>query len=340
MINLASLQNRLFIFFASIIFSLVFTKYYFLLTHEYYEPASIEKMAQFEADKVFQKRVLVILIAKFISTASGILLDHSLKAICVITCVALLYGFHELVQKLSYRKLPFAIAYLIFVPVGWNYLALNSIYHSYDLPSLAFFCWGIVFFLQKRFFLFYLLFVVASLNRESTCFITIAVFALLLDLPKLNFRSLSLAWTKNKNLVFHCTAQAMLWFLVKAVLENIYKDNPGYFFEETLSMKKFLCDMWHGNPSWPYLQTTNFFGNPRCFLTLFACLWLAIPFLWQDIPMAAKRLFWVTLPYLLSALMFANLMESRVYHELNVVLAASVATGLGAKLSWSPIDSN
>ena len=340
MINLASFQNKLFIFLASVIFSLLFTKYYFLLTHEYYEPASSEKMALFEADKVFQKRVLVILIAKFISTASGISLDYSLKAICVITCVALLYGFHELVQKLSCKKLPFAIAYLIFVPVGWNYLALNSIYHSYDLPSLAFFCWGIVFFLHKRFFLFYLLFVVASLNRESTCFITIAIFALLLDFPKPNFRSLILAWSKNKNLVFHCTAQAALWFLVKAILENIYRDNPGNFFEETLSMKQFLSDMWLGNPSWPYLQTTNFFGNPRCFLPLFACIWVSIPFLWQDIPVAAKRLFWVTPTYMLAAMMFANLMESRVYHELNVVLVTSVVTGLEIKLTRSPHDSN
>ena len=35
--------------------SLIFTKYYFLLTNEYYPPAYAYKIANFEADKVFQK---------------------------------------------------------------------------------------------------------------------------------------------------------------------------------------------------------------------------------------------------------------------------------------------
>ena len=54
------LNNRLIIFLFSLFFSLLFTKYYFIFTHEFYEPASSSKMAKFEADKVFQKRVLPI----------------------------------------------------------------------------------------------------------------------------------------------------------------------------------------------------------------------------------------------------------------------------------------
>ena len=42
-------------------------------------------MAEFEADKVFQKKRLPIFLADMMSSTLGIPLDKSLKAICTIT---------------------------------------------------------------------------------------------------------------------------------------------------------------------------------------------------------------------------------------------------------------
>ena len=52
----------------SLIASLVFTYFYFLYTHEY-PPSSYEKIATYEADKVFQTRILVTMTANTRKTA-------------------------------------------------------------------------------------------------------------------------------------------------------------------------------------------------------------------------------------------------------------------------------
>ena len=93
-------------------------------------------------------------------------------------------------------------------------------------------------------------------------------------------------------------------------------------------MKKFMQDLWHGDPSWPFLDTTTFLGNPRSFLTLFAGVWIILPFIWRSVPSKAKKLLWIVPPYLIAAFIHANLMESRVYHELNIVLSAVIVSGL------------
>jgi hypothetical protein len=217
-------------------------------------------------------------------------------------------------------------AYIVFIPVVWNYLAINAIYHAYDIPALAFYCWGIVLFLKKRFLIFYLLFLIASLNRESTCFITISIFSLLIHIPeRLSPKTI---WYENRSLFLHCFAQLICWFVNKGILEFIFRDNPGTYYEQTLSMHQFLVNLFDGQPSWPYLDVSSFFGNPRCFLTLFACIWILLPFLWKHIPPRAKKLLWIIPPYLLAAALHANLMESRVYHELNIVLSVAIASGI------------
>lgn len=315
--------------FIAICFALIFTKFYFLYTHEYYEPSNSEKMANFEADKVFQKRIMPIVFAKTISLL-GLNLQQSLKVVCVINCVALLYGFRSLLRIITKKDVNLAFAYLLFIPVGWNYFVINSIYHSYDLPTLTFFCWGLVFFIHKKFLAFYLLYFIACFNRESTCFITIALFATQFQIFKsVSIRNFCLA---NQSLFIQCLAQTIIWFLIKFFLEYIFRDNPGLFYESTYSITQFIIDIWYGNPSWPYLDTTKFLGNPRCFLTLFGCVWIFLPFFWKSIPPSAKKMIWIIPPYLFIALVYANLMESRTYHEINVVLALNIVSGLVMKI--------
>ena len=287
-------------------------------------------MAAFEADKVFQKRILPILLAKAISGSTGLSLDHSLKSLCVLTCVALLYGFQFLLQETGSPEAKPALAYLLFVPVGWNYIALNSIYHSYDLPSLAFFCWGTVFFLRRRYLWFYLLFAIASVNRESTCFITIALFALILHTPTETLTAFRLGevWKHNRLLFLHCIGQIVLWLLMKLSLEYLFRDNPGTYYEKSISMIDFIKKALANQASWPYLDPDTFLGNPRCFFTLFLGVWLLVPFLWPFVPGQTKKLLWIVPPYLFAAILYANLMETRVYHELNIVLTACAVAGL------------
>ena len=89
-----TIQHLLFIAVLALV-SLIFTKYYFLLTNEYYPPAYAYKIANFEADKVFQKRFLIPIIADFISNNSSFSFDRSLKFITVFCIFGLLYYFKK-----------------------------------------------------------------------------------------------------------------------------------------------------------------------------------------------------------------------------------------------------
>jgi hypothetical protein len=306
--------------------ALVFTKYYFLFTNEYYPPAYAYKIAEFEADKVFQKRFLIPVTASFLSQKTSLSFDQSLKLITVLCTFGLLYYFKKTLETLTKSLATHYWCLLILIPVGWNYMFINSIFHSYDIPSIFFYILCLYLFLCKKYFLFYIIFAVATLNRESTCFISISIALLLY---KFNFdHKLEGNILRNFSLLKHLLAQASLWFLIVLLIGRLVKDSPGQSYEVTYSMAVFISNMWNGSSSWPFLDTETFLGNPRCFITLFGCTWLLIPFLWKYIPRDCKKLLLLIPIYMIPALLYANLMETRVYHELNVVITLAFTSGL------------
>ena len=308
-----------------VLISLIFTKYYFLLTNEYYPPAYAYKIANFEADKVFQKRFLIPIFADFLSKNSLFSFDKSLKLITVLCTFGLLYYFKKLLEIFSNGISSHYWCLLLLIPVGWNYMFINSIYHAYDIPSLFFFCACLYLFLNKNYILFYITFTIATLNRESTCFITVSLVLLLYKI-KFDY-SLKSNFLRNTYLIKHILIQTTLWSSVVLLISWLLKNSPGYSYESTYSMKIFISNLWKGLPSWPFLNTDDFFCNPRCFITLFGCTWLLIPFLWKYVPMDCKKLLLLIPIYMIPAILYANLMETRIYHELNVIISLAVISG-------------
>lgn len=310
----------------AIIFSLAFTKYYYLLTHEFHPPSFSENIADFNADKVFQKRFLIPVCANILSSNLGLHFDTTLKSISFIATLGLILGFSKLIMKISERQITPYWSLILFIPVTWNYMLLNSIYHSYDIPALAFYCIGLWLFLDKKYFIYYFVFFIGTFNRESTCLITLT--AAIISINCDSSRDIKRFYLNNKILITHILIQALVWVLLTQYLKFLVKDNTGQLYEHTFSMLKFMSDAWQGNPSWPFLQTELFFGNPRSLITIFAGIWIFIPFLWKYIPMGAKRSLWLFPIYMIPAISYANLMESRVYHELNIILALVLVSGL------------
>jgi surface polysaccharide O-acyltransferase-like enzyme len=207
-------------------------------------------------------------------------------------------------------------ALLLLIPLSWNYIAINGLidgaglFYCYDIPSLAFYVIGLIFFLKNSWFWFYLIFIFANLNRESACFISLSGFLLQLKLyknPKLFFR-------ENKNLVFHIITQAVLWIIMRSFLSWIYRGNSGLFFEEPHYISDFISGIWNGNSHWAM-------ENAAWFLTLFAGIWLIPILLFNKLSTHGKRLIIVAVIYLISLYFRSNMMETRVYNELNVIIS-------------------
>jgi hypothetical protein len=87
-------------------------------------------------------------------------------------------------------------------------------YYPYDTPSMVFFTLGLILIYRRKWVPYYLLFAVATLNRETTCFLTlIYLFA---------------AYGKDKKstIALHCAAQFVIWVSLKYLLYLKYSGNP------------------------------------------------------------------------------------------------------------------
>ena len=183
---------------------------------------------------------------------------------------------------------------------------------------------GVSLFLRGQWKWFYPCFLIACLNRESACFITMAGVFLLLK-PKQNARTFFL---ENHRILIHLAVQTFLWIFSRVALSHIFKDNPGAFFETPHSMPDFVQRMWTGEAHWAM-------EKPIRFLCLFGGVWIIPLLTWKWQNASAKKLMLVGLIYL-SALCFrSNMMETRVYNEFNVILIVTTIIGLHGFLKKS-----
>ena len=144
----------------SAVASVIFTYYYFLYTHEY-QPGSAERIANFTADKVFQTRFLIPIIADSLLPLIPLLkmilqwavpypidFDVILQIINVIAVFLLLISLPKLLDCLGSKASPW-LTLMILIPISWNYILINGVidgaglYYCYDIPSLTFFSIGL-----------------------------------------------------------------------------------------------------------------------------------------------------------------------------------------------------
>jgi hypothetical protein len=91
---------------------------------------------------------------------------------------------------------------------------VTPFYNLPDTPAVFFMTAGLAALALRRWPLFYALFALGTLNRETTCFLTVAMLLTLWDREP------------RVTLVRHFAAQAALWLAIKAVLFAVYRNNP------------------------------------------------------------------------------------------------------------------
>jgi hypothetical protein len=324
---ISSYKSYFFFIVASLFCSTIFTYYYFLYTHEY-PPGSAENIASGTADKVFQTRILMPFLGDFLKPCIPILsflfgwfvpypitYDVILQVLNIFFLALLVISIPVLLKMLDCEVSNWC-AFVIFIPLSWNYIAINGLidgaglFYCYDIPSLTFYVIGLTFFLKGNWLLFYLIFILANLNRESACFISLSGFFLQFKFCK----NPKLLIGINKNLFLHILTQTILWIVMRTFLIWIYQGNPGVFFEEPHSMSKFLSRIWNGNSHWAM-------ENAAWFLTLFAGIWLIPVIGFKKLSSFGKKLIFVGIIYVISLYFRSNMMETRVYNELNVIIS-------------------
>lgn len=186
-------------------------------------PASLQEIMNGTANTPFQYRVLVPWIANWfathllplpgIGTARGLVFLIEIASTFFLL-VAFRYYLSFFIPDLRARTL---MTFFLIAVLPFNYLIsrLYPFWVVYDIPSLLFLMLGLILIHQRRWPLYYALFVVATFNRETTCFLTLAY--------------LFTAFGKEKfsRIAAHCAAQFVIWYAIKHFLFVLYASNPG-----------------------------------------------------------------------------------------------------------------
>jgi hypothetical protein len=121
---------------------------------------------------------------------------------------ALFYDFPSFVADLA------PIGGLLVLPVFFRYCN-----YIYDPCTLLLFTAGIASIARRRAILFYVVFVLATLNKETS--ILLAGLFLMRDLKVV----------RNSSLAGHVLLQVSLWLAVRALIMVVFRGNPGSFLE-------------------------------------------------------------------------------------------------------------
>lgn len=182
----------------------------------------------------------------------------------------------------------------------------------YDVPSLFFFCLCACLVLKRKLILYYAVFVLATFNRETSCFI--AFFFLICEWFAATNAMPLRRWLK---LASHAVLQAMIWIAIKSYLTILFRSNPvemntnGVFVFNVAKNLRFLL-----NPGeWPQLLSIFGFTLPL----------LVLGFRWiRDRRVQTACLIMIPL-WFLSMMIVGVIIEVRIFDELSAILSLALA---------------
>ena len=189
----------------------------------------------------------------------------------------------------------------------------------YDLPSLFFFSGCVFCILRRKYFLFYVLFLLGTFNRETICFVTL--FFLCWE------RSRSTGHTSRTitgKLAIHVALQGMIWIGIKLYLRHRFALNPEESGGTSLFIPHFQYNLREliKPQQWPLLASNFGFTLP---LLVSQRSWILNP--------GIARACAIILPLWFCLMFYVGvIIEIRIYTELIAFVSLGVALILFHKL--------
>ncbi len=259
-----------------------------------YDRMTRTALASGVAPRPFQFRVLVPLLAQRLGPEHGRDLRTCMSLLNMAFVVVLILAYREYLKEVVTPSAAGRWCLAIAAPIIANYCALNRLYYPYDLPAIGLFTLGALCLRRRWWLLYYAVFVTATLNRETSCFLT--------------FLLLFTHWGQCRRITLtaHVAAQFVLWVALKAWLSWTFEYNAGapLFEVKWRDNIEFLANVLALKPQ-----------ALQCVMA-FALAWLAAPLVWRPLPLFDRRALWTAVPFLAGMAVVGNLGEVRIYHEL------------------------
>jgi hypothetical protein len=182
---------------------------------------------------------------------------------------------------------------LVFV-LPYNYLLSRAypFWLVYDMPALLFFTLGIVLLYRRRWVLYYPLFALATVNRETTCFLTVIYLLTAVGRERLG------------RVAAHGVAQFAVWAGIKLFLYRLYADNGG-------------AGLYLRNAATNIHTLTQDPGSWVIILSSMGFIWFPVAVFWRRVRDAfVRRALWSGPLFLLLMFRMGNLPEVRIYAEM------------------------
>jgi hypothetical protein len=287
--------------------------------------SSLKMLTHFTAYTPFQYRILVPAIARGIESLHHMSVNKLYFDLDIVWMFALFIAFAQYLRLFVDAHAAAPAALFILYPLVFNYVLLNHYNYPSDFASLVFTIWGLTLLFKSRLAWLYPVFVLATFNRETSCFLILALA--LLQWGKLPVGRLAL----------HFLALCFLWLGIKLLLRWWFAGNPGegtfenHFRENRLFLAAMLGRA-HGFDHFSW-------ANARHLILVFGGIWVLIPLGWKNTPALARRLLWIVPIYFAAMMPVGVVHEVRIYGELIPILAVPAFFGLGRCLTWVGIRS-
>lgn len=278
--------------------------------------ATLEAFTEGTAKTPFQYRALVPWLARGVhGVMPGLGLPAVYGVLEAVAALAVYLAFRSFLRAFVVDATTRRLAALaVFVPLALNYATpyrYNAVFFPYDTASVAFFTGGLALMLRREWWVYYPLFVVATLNRETTCFLTVAYVCVALGRERLPV------------IAGHVAAQAVLWVGIKTGLGALYADNvvlslgsTGLFSNQLARSGRILTAV----PGLTYLALMTMGGAA-----------VVASLLRRRIGDGRLlRLFGVVPPFFLGMIIVGELLEVRIYGELIPLVTAALLLAFAA----------
>ncbi len=300
---------------ASILCAMLFTRIYLRITWGAGVGRHLlSELTSFTHDSPHQYRILIPFLARVIKTVIPVDLIYIYAFLTTIFTFLLLISYREYLFCFFPRDIAYNYSFLLLYPLFWNYCALNQIYLPSDIPAILFFVLGLIFIFKENWRLYYLFYLISTLNRDTSLFL---IFAFLFT---------KFAKLKKKELFFHASFQLMIWVSIKYLLAKLFIRGVtpvSYQLKENIT---YLLSL---------LKFNSFtFSALLSFGFSFGLIWLLIPFSWKTQPDYFKKLLFVLIPFYCFVFLFGTLGEVRIYNELIPILLAPATYSIYNLLSF------
>ena len=295
-----------------------FSQVRFQLTAQYKAQAPVTKLIDYEADRPFQYRVLMSILINAVPVGVFPTIKARLFAFEFLATMGIILAFRQWLRRFFVDGTLCSLLSLLIVPcLHYNFVLARStpLWFPSDIPSVFFFTLGLLLIQEKRWTLFYPLFVVATLNRETSCFLTL-IYCLAY-----------LGEYRTRTYWMHLVGQTAIWFAIKIALFLRFADNGGRFvydhFDRNLSLLATPIN-------WPALLSSLGFTGV---IAVLGYPYLRHPFI--------RRAMLVLIPFGVGMFLVGRIIEVRIFGELiPLTLCATILITAEIARNSRPTSSN